>query len=128
MATDSLQLGERLMAAIMAGNVGEVRNIYAPDAVIWHNNDNLEQSVDENLAVLGWVVKNISNLRYENVRRQRTDAGFVQQHVFRGAAPNGKPIEMPACLVCTVKDGRITRLDEYLDSAQLKPLLADGDS
>ncbi|MBI1816725.1 MAG: nuclear transport factor 2 family protein [Deltaproteobacteria bacterium] len=118
-----LQLAERLMAAIMAGNVDEVRHIYAPNAVIWHNNDNLEQSVDENLAVLGWVVKHVSNLRYEIIRRQRMDSGFVQQHVLRGTAPNGKPLEVPACLVCTVQDGRITRLDEYLDTAHLAPLV-----
>ena len=119
---DHLQIGERLMAAIMAGNVDAVRQIYSPDAVIWHNNDNVTQSVDENLAVLGWVVKHIANLRYENVRRQRTESGFVQQHVLRGTAPNGKPLEVPACLVCTVVDGRITRLDEYLDTAHLAPL------
>jgi ketosteroid isomerase-like protein len=124
MSSDAhLQLAERLMAAITVGNVDEVRHIYAPNAVIWHNNDNLEQSVDDNLAVLGWVVKHISNLRYEIVRRQRTDSGFVQQHVLRGTAPNGKPLEVPACLVCTVRDGRITRLDEYLDSAHLAPLV-----
>ena len=122
MAVDSLELGERLMAAVMAGNLDEVRNIYAPDAIIWHNSDNVEQSVNENLAVLGWVVKNISNRRYEEILRQRTDTGFVQQHVFRGTAPNGKLIEMRACLICTVKDGRVTRLDEYLDSAHLTPL------
>ncbi len=123
MSSDAhLQLAERLMAAITAGNVDEVRNIYAPDAVIWHNNDNLEQSVDDNLAVLGWVVKHIANLRYEIIRRQRTDSGFVQQHVLRGTAPNGQPLEVPACLVCTVQDGRITRLDEYLDTAHLAPL------
>jgi ketosteroid isomerase-like protein len=31
---------------------------------------------------------------------------------------------VPACVVCTVKNGRITRLDEYLDTAQLAPLSA----
>jgi ketosteroid isomerase-like protein len=123
-ASDALQLAERLMTAITAGNIAEVRNIYAPNAVIWHNNDNLEQSVDENLAVLGWVVKNISHLRYEQIRRHRTESGFVQQHVLRGTASNGQPLEVPACLVCTVKDGHITRLEEYLDTAHLAPLLA----
>lgn len=121
-ATDNLQVAERLFAAIMAGKVDEVRNVYAPDAVIWHNNDNSSQTVDQNLAVLGWVVTHIKNLRYEEVRRQATDTGFVQQHVLRGIAPNGQVLEIAACIVCVVHNGRITRLDEYLDSAQLKPL------
>ena len=123
-ADDSLQLAERLMAAITAGDVEAVRNIYARDAVIWHNNDGLEQSVDDNLHVLRWVVSNIRSLRYEDIRRQRTASGFVQQHVLRGIAPNGRDLDIRACLICTVSNGRITRLEEYLDSAQIAPLLA----
>ena len=122
--TDTLALADRFFAAIPKGDLESVRAIYAPDARIWHNNDQKTQNVDENLAVLGWVTKNISGLRYEEVRRQVTPSGFVQQHVLRGTAPNGTPIEIPACILCTVANGRITRLDEYLDSAQIAPLLA----
>ena len=125
---DRLQLAERLFAAITAGNVDAVRNIYASDAVIWHNNDNNSQNVDQNLAVLGWVVKHVKDVRYEEIRRQATETGFVQQHVLRGIAPNGQPLEIAACIVCVVEDGRITRLDEYLDSAQLKPLFGKSGS
>jgi len=123
MNSDPLQLAERLFAAITGGNVEAVREIYASDAVVWHNNDGLEQSADDNLRVLRWVVTNIRNLRYEKVRRQRTDSGFMQQHVLRGTAPNGHELTIPACIVCTVHDGRITRLEEYLDSAHIAPLL-----
>jgi ketosteroid isomerase-like protein len=122
-ADDSLQLAERLMAAITAADIEAVRDIYAPDAVIWHNNDGIEQSVDDNLRVLRWVVSNIRNLRYEDIRRQRTDGGFVQQHVVRGIAPNGRDLDIRACLICSVSKGRITRLEEYLDSAQIAALL-----
>lgn len=120
---DTMQLAERLFAAIADANVEAVRDIYAPDAVIWHNNDGLEQSAEDNLRVLQWVVRNIRNLRYENVRRQRTDSGFMQQHVLRGTAPNGHELSIPACIVCTVHNNRITRLEEYLDSAHVAPLL-----
>jgi len=123
MNSDPLQLAERLFAAITGGNVEAVREIYASDAVVWHNNDGLEQSADDNLRVLRWVVTNIRNLRYEKVRRQRTDSGFMQQHVLRGTAPNGHELTIPACIICTVHDGRITRLEEYLDSAHIAPLL-----
>jgi ketosteroid isomerase-like protein len=46
----------------------------------------------------------------------------VQQHVLRGTAPNGKPLEVPACIVFTVRGGRVARLDEYLDTAQIAAL------
>jgi len=118
-----LELADRFFAAIPKGDLETVRAIYAPDARIWHNNDQATQDVEQNLAVLGWVTKNIAGLRYEDVRRQATPSGFVQQHVLRGTAPSGAPLEIPACILCTVSNGRITRLDEYLDSAHIAALL-----
>ena len=119
---DALRVADRLFAAIPKGDLETVRDLYAPDARIWHNHDGIVQDPAANLQVLGWVVRNIRDLRYEEVRRQATPSGFVQQHVLRGTAPNGVALELPACIVCTVVDGRITRLDEYLDSAQLGAL------
>jgi ketosteroid isomerase-like protein len=119
---DPLQVAERLFTAIPKGDLEAVRALYAPDAQIWHNHDGVVQDPAANLAVLGWVVKNIRGIRYEEIRRQATPTGFVQQHVMRGTAPSGKAFELAACIVCTVVDGRISRLDEYLDSAQLGAL------
>ena len=121
-ASETLELADRFFAAIPKGDIETVRAIYAPDARIWHNHDQATQSVEQNLQVLAWVVKNIAGLRYEEIRRHATPTGFVQQHVLRGHAPNGTPLEVPACIVCAVAGGRITRLDEYLDSAQLEAL------
>ena len=121
-ATSNLELCEQLFAAIMAGDTEAVRGIYAADAVIWHNNDGVEQTPEENLRVLRWVIRNVKDLLYEEIRRHETAEGFVQQHVLRGVAPNGTALEIPACVVCTVRDGRVTRLEEYEDSAQLAAL------
>jgi ketosteroid isomerase-like protein len=129
METDAnLGLAERLFAAIVAGNVEAVRNIYSPDARVWHNFDGVEQTVDENLRVLRWLVRNVSNLRYEEIRRRRTDDGFVQQHVLRGTSRSGQQLNLAACMICTVKDDHITRLEEYFDPAQLAPLSTDPSS
>ena len=120
---DPLEVADRLFAAICSGDLDALRQLYAPTLKVWHNVDRTEQSLEENLRVLAWVVKNVAGLRYENVRRQRTESGFVQQHVLRGTLPGGKPLEVAACLVCGVEGGRITWIDEYLDSAALAPLL-----
>jgi ketosteroid isomerase-like protein len=42
----------RFFAAIETGDIDLVRAIYAPDALIWHNDDLIEQPVEENLKVL----------------------------------------------------------------------------
>lgn len=113
-------VADRLFAAIEAGDIEGVRAIYAPDAVIWHNNDELEQTVDQNLAVLRWVCDNLADRAYEDVRRHELpDGGFVQQHVLR-FTKDGERRGVPACIVVTLNgEGRIARLDEYLDSAHV---------
>ena len=123
-AQQSLEVADRLFKAIERGDVAAIRtSVYAPDAKIWHNNDGLTQTVEQNLAVLGWVVANISEIAYTEVRRQPTPAGFVQQHVLRGKLKSsGKEFSLPACIVCEVENGRITRLDEYFDSAHTAAL------
>jgi uncharacterized protein len=121
----SLEAADRLFKAIERGDVAAIREIYAPAATIWHNNDGATQTVDANLAVLGWVVKNISEIAYTEIRRQATPTGFVQQHVMRGRVKSsGKELRLPACIICDVEHGRITRLDEYLDSAHTAVLTA----
>jgi uncharacterized protein len=107
----------RLIAAIEAGDFDAFLACYAPGAVIWHNNDNVEQSPTTVVKVLGWLRKRVDGLRYEELRVQPTPSGYVEQHVLRGTARDGSALEVPACLVVTVVDGLITRLDEYIDTA-----------
>jgi ketosteroid isomerase-like protein len=114
-----LALADRLFAAVEAGDIESVRELYAPDALIWHNTDGKEETVEENLRILAWITKIVDGLHYEVVRRRATCDGFVAQHVVRGRTPNGREVNLPACVICTVVDGRITRLDEYLDSRHI---------
>jgi ketosteroid isomerase-like protein len=123
-AQESLEVADRLFKSIERGDVAAIRNsVYAPNAKIWHNNDGQTQTVEQNLAVLGWVVANINEVAYTEVKRQATPSGFVQQHVMRGKLKSsGKEFSLPACIICEVENGRITRLDEYLDSAHTAAL------
>lgn len=119
----ALELADRLFAAIAANDLEALRNdVYSPDVVVWHNNDNHEQRIDENLKVLNWLSRKVTNRRYEEVRRQATETGFVEQHVLRGTAENGTELDIPACLVVTVSGDRISRIDEYIDSAALSAM------
>ena len=116
---------DRFFAAIASGEIDAVRAIYAPGVAVWHNFDGVAQTLEQNLATLAWVSRHVSGLRYEEVRRQPLGDGRVaQQHVLRGRAPNGHELEVPAALFVTIADGRITRLEEYLDTAQVAALRA----
>jgi uncharacterized protein len=113
---EALQVAERFFSAIERGDIEAVKAIYAPDARIWHSHDLTEQSVEENLRVLSWMSRSLPNRRYQVHRRVAIPGGFLQQHTLE-ATTQGGPFSMPACIVVDVRDGRIIRLEEYLDSA-----------
>ena len=115
-------LATRFFDAVQAGDIDTVASLYADDAVIWHNYDQVEQTKDAEPAHARatspppWCPRS-----YDDIRRVVLDDGFVQQHVLRGTAPGGA-LEVPAMLRVWVRDGQITRLDEYLDTAQVAVL------
>jgi len=121
--TEIFALADRFMRAIESGDADAIAACYAPDARIWHNHDGEEETREQNLKVLRWVVKRLHGRKYHIVSRKAFADGYVQQHSLTGSLPDGTAFSMPACVVVTLKDGCIARLEEYLDSAHLQPLL-----
>ena len=116
-------LAERMTRAYEQNDVDAITACYAPDAHIWHNFDEVEQTVEDQLAATRWLHEELEDINFEIVSRRFFDGGYVQQYVVRGTlAKGGEAFHMPTCMNVTVRDGRITRLEEYLDSAHLKPL------
>ena len=116
-----------LMKSIVAGDVETIRaECYAADATIWHNFDQIEQNPEQNLKSVGWIRKLMPDLRYENIRRQPTTTGVVQQHNLRGTAQSGAAVDIPACIVFHLGGSplRITALQEYVDTAQAAAMTA----
>jgi len=112
-------LAKRFIDAVESGDTETIEAIYAPDATIWHNNDRVAQTRDENLKTLRGFIRFAPKRRYTERTVTPFPGGFVHQHVLVAETANGKVLELACCLVCTVADGKITKLDEYLDSAPL---------
>ena len=122
--TDMIELARRFVGAIERGDVDEVRACYHSDARVWHNNDGIEQTVDENMKVLAWMARTLATRRYRVIRLEALPDGFLQQHVLEADLPGGGTWSLDACVVVRVLDGLIVRLDEYLDSGQVAKLTA----
>jgi ketosteroid isomerase-like protein len=112
-------LAAEFMAAVCAGDGDRLRAVYHPDVLIWHTFDRAEQHREANIRTLRWMFRHVSGLRYDEVRVAVTEDGFVQQHVMRAERPR---FEAPCMLRAWCSDGRITRLEEYVDSAHTRPL------
>lgn len=117
-ATEILAFAERFVAALERGDGPEVRAFYAPDARIWHNTDGVEQTVEQNLRLLQWFVRNMSSRHYRVTRRAALEDGFLQMHVLEVTRFDGESFRLDACVVVRMAGGVIVRLDEYIDSAQ----------
>lgn len=66
----------------------------------------------------------MSGLRYDVLRRAQATDGVLQQHVLRGRLPSGAEVELHAAMYLQVRDGHITRIEEYLDSAKRSSIKA----
>jgi ketosteroid isomerase-like protein len=123
--SEPLDLTARMVAAIETGDVDALAACYSPDVTVWANFDDRARDLDSALRVVGWLIGQTSERRYEIVRRIEIDGGVLQQHVLHGvAAATGRAFSMPACLVVRVDGGLITRIDEYLDPAAMQPAFA----
>ena len=120
---DPIAVAERFMAALNIADEAGVRACYSPDPRIWHNFDDKLQPLDQNIKSMHWMHRQLKNLNYDVQSRVALPNGFLQEHILRGTLSNGEDFALHACAICTVENGRITELREYLDTAETQPLL-----
>ena len=85
---------------------------------MWFNVTGQESSREENLSALT-AGKALHRRRTYNDRQISTfDDGFVAQYTCDVVAHNGARVALSACLVAEVRDGKIVKLFEYLDSGK----------
>ena len=119
-----LDVANRLFGAIERGEYDTVDGMWADDVTVWHTGDSQDNDRVRALKVIRWFLDNTTRRSYEILDRQYFDGGFVQQHVLRAGRSDDVSIEMRVCIVIKVDtEGRITRVDEYFDPADMAPLL-----
>jgi ketosteroid isomerase-like protein len=114
---DIAALAKRFFDGLEQGNIAILREVYAPDVKIWHNTDGLEQTLEDNETTLSGFIERIPKRQYANRRVHTFPGGFVQQHTLKGTKKDGKEVALDAVIICKVENGKVTRLDEYFDSA-----------
>lgn len=117
------EVADRLFSSIEKQDIEALGAIYADDAVIWKNYNEIEIPAQSSLAFLKGVAEYMQDIHYKNVRRSAFEGGFIQQHYFTGTVrETGAQLSIPVCVVAQVEDGKIKRIDEYLDSAHRLPV------
>jgi len=94
------------------------RGCLTNDAIVWHSFDRVEMSVDD--VVKSWerMASSFTERGVTDVRRQQTPNGYVQQHLFVVRGKDGVRKAWPVCIVVYIREGKIARLDEYIDLSE----------
>ena len=115
---ETRELCERFFDAYENKRADILDELYSDDCIIWHNVFGKDTTREDNIA----------GMRSDKGQRRRTyndrvinvfHDGFVIQYSLNGVMHNG--YVGPAlwiCIVGTVRDGQITRIDEYMDSSK----------
>jgi hypothetical protein len=119
--TEHRRLGHALFDAIEQGDSAAVDACYTPGMTIWSNVTGQVSSREENLE--GLVKgRSLHRRRTYNDRIINTfDDGFIARYTVDCGHPRRHPGITRACLVAEVRDGRIAKLFEYLDSGNSLP-------
>lgn len=122
-ATEHDELADAFFDAIVRGDIAAVTDLYADDVEVWHNYDEVDQTKAQSLRTLGWIHARLGPLRYVEITRTLLPDGFWQQHVTE-LTRDGVTTRIPAALRVFCRDGRIVRIEEYLDPAPFNALAA----
>ncbi|WP_040496091.1 nuclear transport factor 2 family protein [Ilumatobacter nonamiensis] len=112
-------VADAVFGAIERGDMEALSTLWADDIEVWHSNDGVVQDKAQNLAVLGWMIKQTETIEYRDIIRDLTAAGFAQRHVLALTFDGGRTADLPVAIFVTVRDGQVTRIDEYVDSAHV---------
>ncbi|EFG75760.1 hypothetical protein HMPREF0591_4289 [Mycobacterium parascrofulaceum ATCC BAA-614] len=115
---------DRLFAAIEKGDFAAVDRMWSDDIAVWRVGARRDDGKARALRVIDWFIGATTERRYEILDRRFFEGGFVQQHILHATGHAGQSISMRVCIVITVGgDGRLDRIDEYFDPAEIAPLL-----
>ena len=112
------------MTLVGREDIAAVEQIYAPDVEYWVNFTDQTMSLDTILEMTRLFNQKVKGLRYEIESREFFPGGFVQRCRITGELASGEALALPLCLVIYVKDGRISRLYEYINVASFMPVFA----
>ena len=116
-------VAERFLEALRAGDVDAARACCHEDLAVWHNYDGKTQTLDENMALLGWMTKRCRERRYDVRRLEAIEGGYLQQHTLELVLDDGRSGSAEALAIVSVRDGRIARIEEYIDGGAIGALL-----
>ena len=105
-------------------------DVYADEIISWHNYDEVEIKLTRDQLAAGAKMEHgalnavLSDFGYRDRRAFPSEDAVIITHVMVGRLADGTDIRIHACSVNHLENGRIARMDVYMDSAPMAPLAA----
>jgi len=94
------------------------------DAVVWQNYDDREKPFSERIDGLMRASRVSTGFRYADRRYLILPDGLLLQHRLQGSVLDGESFDAPIIVRAFLRDGRLSRFEEYFDQKALAPLYA----
>ncbi len=115
------ELCNDFLDAVESHDLERVAELYAPDLAFWVNLTGAESSRERSLETLRAGHALHRRRTYDDRTIDTFGTGFLVRYSVNVVTHSGKRASLSACIVAQCKDGRITRIDEYLDSGRFRP-------
>lgn len=111
-------IAKALFDALECGDTAVLNDLYADDAVLWTNTAQRTLKARDVAGFVRGMVKRMPDRRYVDRRVTPFEGGFVHRHRLTGTRKDGGLVAAECCAIVSIADGKVTRVDEYLDSRQ----------
>ena|SRR5437870_3552510 len=109
-------LVDMILEVLERGDPEPITGRLTPSAVVWHNSDDVATPAATAFQQVRGLHALVDDVRVEVTRREPTSDGAVVQYVIRGVVrSSGSKLAARNCIFVRVEDGRIARIDEYVD-------------
>ena len=119
-----IAMAHGLFDALGRGDREAVLAAVTDDAVVWQNHDDREKAFSDRIDGLMRASRVSTGFRYVERRYLALPDGVLLQHRLQGTVPDRGAFDAPIIVRAFLRDGRLSRFEEYFDQKALDPLYA----
>lgn len=119
-----IALAHGMFDALSRGDRDAVVAAVTEDAVVWQNYDDREKPFSDRIDGLMRASQVSTGFRYADRRYLALPDGLLLQHRLQGSISKSGAFDAPIIVRAFIRDGRLSRFEEYFDQKALAPLYA----
>jgi uncharacterized protein len=114
--SSDVEIAASVLDVLATGDPHAADEVLSPGAVLWHNDGTGDLPAEEGFARVGALHELVDAVRVDIVLAEAIPGGAVLRFEVRGTVRStGEQLCARNCMFTLIVDGRVTRVDEYMD-------------